>query len=82
MTLGDVVKLTIPDQKVLGVLPLKVGATAYVTSGKHAGKRGKILEIIPGTITRKPAVSIKSEKETFSTNKEIVFVLEGKEAGK
>jgi small subunit ribosomal protein S4e len=82
MTVGDVVKLNIPDQKVLGVLPLKVGATAYVTSGKHAGKRGKILEIIPGTLTRKPAVSIKSEKETFSTNKDIVFVLEGKEAAK
>lgn len=82
MAVGDVVKMELPAQKVLAVLPMKVGATAYVTSGQHAGKKGEITEIVPGTITRKPTVSIKSAQEMFSTNKDIVFVLEGKEAAK
>jgi small subunit ribosomal protein S4e len=76
MSLGDVVKLEIPEQKILKVLPLKEGSLGYITSGKHAGKTGKIVQITTGGLAKKPSVLLEGEGEKFSTNKENVFVVE------
>jgi small subunit ribosomal protein S4e len=42
---GDSVLLNTSSMKIEKILPLKIGANIEVTSGKHVGKRGKILDI-------------------------------------
>jgi small subunit ribosomal protein S4e len=41
----DVLKLSLPDKQVEGVLKTKVGNLAVITGGKNIGKMGKIVEI-------------------------------------
>ncbi len=75
---GEVFKITVPEQKIVERFELKPGNLGYVINGKHAGKIGKIIGIKEGTMTRKPEVVLQSEKETFNTIKDYVFVI-GKE---
>lgn len=42
---GDTLVLTLPALEVKEVLPLKVGATVFLVSGKHSGKVGTVKEI-------------------------------------
>ena len=42
---GDSVVLSLPDLKVKEVLPLKEGATIFLTKGKHGGSVGTLKEI-------------------------------------
>jgi small subunit ribosomal protein S4e len=43
---GDSVILNLKTKKVLEVLPMKKGQTAYVIEGKYAGRQGKIEDIV------------------------------------
>lgn len=75
---GDVLKISLPDQKILDHFELKKGNLVYITGGKHAGETGKIAEVQPGSITRKVLVTIKKEEGEVTTPFENVFVI-GKE---
>ncbi len=72
---GDVLLISLPDQKILKHIPMKEGCAIYVIGGKHTGATGKIKEIIPGTMTRKPQITIESEGKEYTTLKSYVFVI-------
>lgn len=76
--IGDVLKISIPDQKIQEHFELKKGNTAYIIGGKHAGETGVIEEIQLGSITRGILIAFKKGKETFTTPLKYVFVI-GKE---
>jgi small subunit ribosomal protein S4e len=74
--LGDVVKLALPELKVLERLPFEEGALALVTGGKNVGKIGKIVEIKliegpqPNIVTLRA-----SDGSTFQAPEDYVFVV-------
>ena len=45
-SVGDVICLKVPEQEIVEVYPLEVGATVLVTGGKHTGELGTVSEII------------------------------------
>ncbi len=74
---GDTLKLSIPDFKVIGHYPMEVGSKCVVTGGKHAGEHGKIAGIIPGTPESRAKVEIKTDDgKNFITVKDYIFVVE------
>ncbi|MBN3037472.1 MAG: 30S ribosomal protein S4e [Candidatus Diapherotrites archaeon] len=77
---GDVLKIEVPSLNVLDSYSLAKGSVAYVTGGKHAGETGRIEDLVPGTMARRPLAVIKSGEEQFETQKDYVFVLGTKEA--
>jgi small subunit ribosomal protein S4e len=72
---GDVVKLSLPDQKVVGHYAFGSGMTVLITGGSHVGEFAKVggeEEI------RSPAanlVSVKSGSQEYSTIKPYVFLV-------
>lgn len=75
---GDVIKLSLKDNKITDHYPMEKGILALITGGKHIGEIATIEEI---TITRSPKpnlVSLKGKKGIFSTIKDYVFPV-GKE---
>jgi len=42
---GDSVMIELKDNKIIKVLPMRVGADVYVIGGEHIGEKGKIAEI-------------------------------------
>lgn len=72
---GDTIKIAIPSQKILEHYPMKEGSIVYVFGGKHAGEVGNVVEILPGTLTREPLVTLKSGDKEFQTSKEYAFVI-------
>ncbi len=71
---GDTLKISIPDQKILGVHEFKVGSTAYLTGGTHIGQFGTVEELI---VTRSSSPNIVKFKDGFSTVKDYVFIVGG-----
>lgn len=69
---GDSLKLHVPDQKVLGHLPLAPGQLAYVAGGSHVGELARVERI---EIRNSPQPNRVHFKEGFSTVKEYVFVV-------
>jgi len=74
----DTLKLSIPDQKVIGHMKLTVGASAILIGGKNIGKHGKItaIEEKPNQKRRNLLVTIEDKKgNRFQTTLSFVFVL-------
>ena len=69
---GDVLKIELPSQKVLGHIAMGKGALALITSGSHVGNVGKIDTI---KSTRDSGPTIVSFEEGFSTIKGNVFII-------
>ena len=72
---GDVLKISVPDQKVLDYFKFAPGSTAFFVTGKHIGKIGKIKQVVDGTRQRAALITAESGGETFSTLKNSAFVL-------
>lgn len=73
---GDVVKLSIPEQDIIEKYPLQEGAIVLVTGGKHTGELGNIKEIIINESSKPNTVVIETEsKDQFLTLKDYVFVV-------
>lgn len=72
---GDVVKLSIPDLKVLERFPFEVGSTALVTGGANVGKIGRIAEIKMIAGTQPNIVTLRMGEETFQAPEHYVFVV-------
>jgi len=69
---GDSLKVHLPDQKVLGHLPLAPGQLAYVAAGSHVGELARVDRV---EIRNSPQPNRVHFKEGFSTIKEYVFVV-------
>jgi small subunit ribosomal protein S4e len=63
----DSIKIKVPENKILSVLPLQANAKVYITSGSHSGETAEIVEIIPGTARREKIVKLKSGDKEFET---------------
>ncbi|MBX8631904.1 MAG: 30S ribosomal protein S4e [Thermoplasmata archaeon] len=68
---GDVIRLEVPEQKVLDVLPLRAGMKALVTGGSHVGE---IATVSRFEKWRNPAPNLVYFSEGFSTVWSNVFV--------
>ena len=68
---GTTVVVSVPESKVLKLLPVEAKSTVILTAGKHRGKRGVIESMTAGTIT------VQTDEGTISTKKSYAFVLGG-----
>jgi|YelNatPaOPRAMG01_1025707.scaffolds.fasta_scaffold119451_2 small subunit ribosomal protein S4e len=77
---GDVLKLSIPNQSILGHLKFEPGSFAIVAYGKNVGAVGRITSIEPGTALRPATASLEGEGGSIvRTVADYVFVV-GREA--
>jgi len=75
LKVGDSVKISLPDNKILEELPLEKGQLVYMLTGKHVDKRAKIIEIFPGTINRTRSVALQEEKNKYQTTEKSLIVV-------
>ncbi len=75
LKVGDTIKISLPEQKIIDKFTEKKGNLAYVTGGKHSGQTAEIQEIIPGTINRYKTVKLKTKEKEFKTTERNVFVV-------
>jgi len=80
VSVGDTVKLAVPEQKVLGVMKLKEDAKCLVVKGKHAGVLATVTKLHPRRSRREAEATLKSDGSEFTTVKKYLFVV-GDEAG-
>lgn len=72
---GDVLKLKLPEQKVMEHFPMAEGAFAFITGGAHVGDTARITKI---EVTRDPRANLVHLKDgdlEFNTIKPYVFVV-------
>jgi len=70
---GDVLRIEVPSQKVLGHFPLKEGAQVFITDGRHAGEVAPV-KAIEVTRSHKPnLIHLKSGDVAFTTIKPYAF---------
>jgi small subunit ribosomal protein S4e len=74
-SVGDVLKMSLPDQKILEHYELKKGAMVYITGGSQAGFIGEAQKIRRGSITRSILVSFKREGNELVAPLNYVFVI-------
>lgn len=72
---GDTIKISLPDQKIIEHFALKTGNLGMIESGKSAGTVGKVKEIIIVKGRESNKVVIDSDGSDFRTIKEYVFVI-------
>lgn len=72
---GDVVKLAIPDQKIVTHYPIKAGSVAFITGGQHTGTIATVKEVVVTRNPRPNVVNLTAGDTAFSTIKEYVFVV-------
>jgi len=76
--LMNTLKMSVPDQEIIGHTKLAEGTSAIIIGGKNAGRHGKIvaLEERPGQKRRKQLVTIENAKgKRFQTTLDFVFVV-------
>jgi len=74
----DTLKMSVPDQEIIGHTRLAEGASAIIIGGKNAGRHGKIVAIEerPDQKRRKQLVTIEDTKgKRFQTILDFVFVI-------
>jgi len=69
---GDTLKISIPDQKIIGKIEFTEGHLAFLTGGSHVGFVVNIAKI---ERTRNPKANIVHFKEEFSTLQNYVFMI-------
>lgn len=75
-SVGDVISLKVPENKINEIYPLKEGAIVLVTGGKHTGELGTVSEIIENKSSNPNTIIIEnSAKEEFLTLKDYAFVI-------
>lgn len=74
----DTLKLSVPNQEIVGHIKLAKGAPAIIIGGKNAGRHGKIVDIEEraGQKRRKLLVTIENTKgKRFQTTLDFIFVV-------
>jgi small subunit ribosomal protein S4e len=69
---GDTLKMSIPEQKILGKFEFNEGNLAFLIGGSHAGYLATIEKI---ERTRNPKANVVHFKENFSTHQGYVFIV-------
>ena len=78
----DTLKISLPNQEILGHMKLAEGAPALIVDGKNAGKHGKIVAIEqrPRQKRKNSLVTVEDEKgNRFQTTVDYVFVIGDKQ---
>ena len=75
LKLGDTVKLTVPEQKIVAVMKLEPNASCIITSGKHAGELATIDELYHKKGARRAEAKLHSDSESFITVRDYLFVV-------
>ncbi|MEA3202824.1 MAG: small subunit ribosomal protein S4e [Thermoplasmata archaeon] len=70
---GDVLRLELPGQKILGHFPLKEGAAVFVVDGRHAGEVAPVKTIEATRSNKDNLVHLARGAETFTTIKPYAF---------
>lgn len=70
---GDVLKLELPAQKIIGHFRFEAGAEALVTGGRHAGEVAPVKDIEVTRSHKANLVHLGKGDETFTTVKPYVF---------
>ncbi len=70
---GD--SIAISNNKIDRIIKLEKGANCFVFKGRHTGKKGTIVDIIPGNIREEKKVVIKAGDEQFETPVSYVIVM-------
>jgi len=74
---GDTLKMSVPDFKVLGHVPLKEGSKCIIMNGKNAGTRCTLQSITPGTVEARAKAMVKTENgEELKTVLHYLYALE------
>ena len=73
---GDTLKISVPAQKVIEEIKLEKGVNCYVSSGRHSGKTGTLVEVIAFAGSTRPNVKLQAQDGTeFITLKDYVFAV-------
>jgi small subunit ribosomal protein S4e len=70
---GDVLRLELPTQKILGHFPLNEGASVFIVDGRHAGEVAPIKAIEVTRSNKDNLVHLSRGAETFTTIKPYAF---------
>ncbi len=70
--IGDSLKISLPEQKVLDVIKLERGALVYVSGGKNVSRVGRVVEVRRLGMGR-TSVVLRSDSEEFETIQQYVF---------
>ncbi len=71
----DVIKISLPDRKILEHYPFEIGSLALVISGKKIGRIGKIVEVKGGPMREHKIVTLEHNGERFDVGYLTVFVI-------
>jgi len=72
---GDVLRIKLPEQKVMEHFPLANDAHAFITGGTHVGENARIAGVEVSRGPRATVVQLKDGDVSFSTVKDYVFVV-------
>ncbi len=75
-SLGDTIKLEVPEQKIGGFLKLEKGARCYVHKGRHAGAIGELDTVLQRPGSASTEVRLKVSGADVVTRKDYVFVVD------
>ncbi len=72
---GDSLRVSLPEGKVLEVIELGKGSIAYITKGANCSKTAVVEEVVEGTARRRKLVKFTIGKENFETVVENIFLI-------
>lgn len=75
VSVGDTVKLAVPDQKVVEVITLKETANCMVTKGKHAGTLATVSKLHARRSRRAAEATLSAGGEEFTTVQKYLFAV-------
>lgn len=73
---GATLKLSVPEFKLAGLLPMAPGVRCLVTDGKHAGEIATLEKVVERTGSMDPEAQMKSGTESFVTVMKYLFVVD------
>ena len=79
LNVGDSVRISLPEKKVVSQITMKKGHIAYVIGGTHIGEIAAVEEITPGTARRPELVELKKGDASFKTLGKYVIMVGEKE---
>jgi small subunit ribosomal protein S4e len=74
---GDGLRISLKDGKVIERIPLEVGARCFITGGKHVGHEGVVEELIPGDMTRRAVAKCSIDGVSHVVRTESLFPIGG-----
>ncbi|MDO8339371.1 MAG: 30S ribosomal protein S4e [Candidatus Burarchaeum sp.] len=74
-SVGDSIKLKVPECTIAGTLRLEPGARCFIMRGKHAGGAGKLGEITTGTEALEARATLDVDGQNIITLKDYLFVV-------